>query len=84
MVEKSLKNPFFLILIWRESRFSLIVWKYVLNLNAFFFLPQMEKFTLNAHSMFHSEAFQFIIAEKLRNEVSLSSALIIDLEIRHN
>ena len=54
------------------------------NLNAFFFLPQMEKFTLNAHSMFHSETFQFIIAEKLRNEVSLSSALIIDLEIRHN
>ena len=44
----------------------------------------MEKFTLNAHSMFHSEAFHFIIAEKLRNEVSLSSALIIDLEIRHN
>ena len=83
MVAKSLKNPFFLIFMWRESRFSLIVLKHV-KLKRIFFLPQMEKFTLNAHSMFHSEAFQFIIAEKLRNEVSLSSALIIDLEIRHN
>ena len=35
-----------------------------MNLHPMFSLSRMEKFTLKAGSMFLSEAFQFIIAEK--------------------
>ena len=70
MLAKSSKNLFFLIVVWRESQFSLRDQNYV-RLKSNFSPSWMQKFTLKAGSIFLFDAFQFILVEKCNTQFFL-------------
>ena len=58
-------NSFFSFWFSNEGKAKLVLWlKIMRNSNPIFAQSRMEKFTVKAGSIFLSEAFQFIIAEK--------------------